>query len=278
MNMKRKSKVESRHQSGYVSSFAKNLHEQESREISSGEEINRGDNLERKSNNVTSFAEPDNSLASQQIKQKKQNILKTLDSREREILQKVERKIGRSLNDIEQIDVIDRIIYEPERVILWLEEVETFTTESVATTVLEHREDKIHLEPKAIAALSSSEKIAKAIERAIVDLPVEEGNKLMALLSSKTLAIVTSILGIWATSHFLIVGEIVDIIIALFGGAFLGWNAVALSKDLIGFANAVNAVTEQDIDRSARHLVKVILLTETDSILSLFTNNKTKRL
>ena len=280
MNMKRKSKVESRHQSGYISSFARSLHEQESLETSNDEEINWQDNFERKSDRVESLAEQDNSSTSQQLKQKKQNILKTLDSRERKILQKVEKKIGRPLNDLEQIDAIDRIIYEPERIISWLEEVEkeSTTAESVATPAPEDREDKIHSKPEAIAALSSSGKIAKAIEQAIIDLPVEDGNKLKALLSSRTLAVATSILGIWATSHFLVVGEIVDIVIALFGGAFLGWNAIALSKDLIGFANAVNAVTEQDIDRSAQHLVKVISLTETDSILSLLTNNKTKRL
>ena len=258
--MKPKSTAKNAQKNKYINSFAQKLHE---------ETLNDSPN-ERE---LTQARSNEPNYINSHNKQGKQHVLNTLNYREREIFQKVEHKVGRPLNDLETIDAVDRIIYEPEKIVSWLErtdrEIPQESATVTTTTPEENFNRKNQPEPKKIADMSSPEKIYRAIKQAIFYLPVREENKFKALLTSKLLLFILSVLCIWRVSLFFIPEEIVGIGIALLGAAILGYSAIALYKDTIGFANAVNAVTEEDIEKAGKHLAKIMLNTEINLLLSL---------
>lgn len=273
-----------KHRPKYKSSFARGFHEREIREIdktASSEDYNRSDsNREYKSRENTK--DTTEVYTQQQLEHKKLSE-KTLNSQQRKILRKVEQKIGRSLNDVERMDAIEHIIYEPDRTIAWLEEKSTDDTEFAATapeTSTIYTTEIISVE---IQSLSSLAKAAKAIKKAVFYLPLKKEKKFKALLTSKILVTITGILCILTVSQFLIASEIANlqlvfIIMILLFGAFIFWKTSIVFKDLIGFANVVNATIEDDIDVSGKHLAALIIALDIHLILSLFIKHNNKHL
>lgn len=90
------------------------------------------------------------------------------------------------------------------------------------------------------------------------------------LLSPQSLAVVTGTLVVWAASHFLGVGEIVDIILLAVGVVVLGKAVWDLAEALWAFADrALNAKTDQDLDEAARHFARAVTLGGVDLIAAL---------
>lgn len=262
------------------------------------ENYNRRINFVNSGNSTSTSQEQISSSSEQQLEQKKQYQLNILSDRELIILQKVEEKLGRPLDNLETIDTIEYILYEPDRVKNWLEG----DTELIENTkLIENAEliesteptEQIAIETQPIQPIvkeetqsnslekvinmSSLEKITRTIERAIFYLPYEKGNKLKALLSSKTLVGLLAIISTWSVSQFIGIGEIIDIGVIFLGGTFLGWNAITIFKNAIGFANSINATTEEDLDVAARHLVKIVLTIEIDSLVIFFKKNALRK-
>ena len=262
------------------------------------ENYNRRIDFVNSGNSTYTSQEQISSSSEQQLEQKKQHQLNILSDDELIILQKVEEKLGRPLDNPETIDTIEYILYEPERVRDWLEE----DTELIENTKLIENAELIestkpteqiaietqYIQPivkeetqsnslEKVINMSSLEKITRTIERAIFYLPYEKGNKLKALLSSKTLVALLAIISTWSISQFIGIGEIIDIGIIFLGGTFLGWNAIAISKNAIGFANSINATTEKDLDIAAQHLVKIVLTIEIDSLVIFLKKNVLKK-
>ena len=272
-----------KHRHKYKSSFARSFHEeiQETNKTGSSKDYDRS-NLNRKYDVRENANDETEVSVQQQLEQTKLSV-KNLNSREREILRKVEQKIGRSLNDKERIDAIDHIIYEPDRTIAWLEEDTDNTEQSVNNIPEANSNYTIEPIPVEIQSLNSSAKAAKAIRKAVLYLPLKKENKLRALLTSKILATIAGILCILTVCQFLIASEIANlqlvlIIMALLAVAFLVWKASILFKDLIGFANVVNATTENDIDVSGKHLAGFISALDIHLVLSLFIESSNKHL
>lgn len=236
------------------------------------------DNYKRRTNFVNN-RNPTHTSTTKQINSssEQQHQLNVLSDYERTILQKVEDKLGRPLDNLERTDTIDYILYEPDRVIEWLKE-DTEPTEPAENIAIEPqpivKEETQLNSSKKVINMSSLEKINRTIEQAIFYLPKEKGNKLKTLLSSKTLVGLVTIISAWSVSQFTGIGEIIDLGIVFLGGTFLGWKAIAIFKDSIGFANSINATTEEDLDVAARHLVKIVLTIEIDFLVNLFNRNK----
>jgi hypothetical protein len=266
MARKRKTEAQNQHQFSYQSSSANNTPEYNSEQFLD--------------NRIGQSARLEASLTQQQIQQKKQKILQNLNSKERKILKKVENKIGRPLNDLEEIDIIEHIIYDPEKTLSWLQEKNEQQPEKpIAATSAVVSEPEIQSKKQKIVDMNSLEKLAIAIKQAVFHLPVRNKNKIKSLLTSKTLAITLSILLFWkVASHFLIVDTILNISLILLVFLCLGWKIITLHKDIIGFANVVNAVTEKDIDTSGKYLSKILSATRIDIWLSFLPKNKNRQL
>ena len=211
-------------------------------------------------------------MTQHQTEQKKQYQLKRLNRQEREVLQQVAQKLNRPLSDTEIIDTIDYILYEPDRVETWLNNSDLYKAHDPAKQTALLSKKTVN-SAKKVGDMSSLEKVNRTIELAILNLPEEQGNKLKSLFASKTLMGLVALLGVWSASQFLGVGEVVDAVVLLCGGAFLGWKTVAVFKNLIGFANSINAITSEELELAANHLVKLTSTVEINSLFTLFTKN-----
>jgi hypothetical protein len=110
-----------------------------------------------------------------------------------------------------------------------------------------------------VQSLSSQDKIGEAIQRSLPMLPGETQEQLRAMISPESLAIIAGTLIVWAGSHFFGVGEIVDIILLAVGFATLGLSVFSGAEELYNFATtAINAQTEADLDRAARHFASAV--------------------
>jgi hypothetical protein len=110
-----------------------------------------------------------------------------------------------------------------------------------------------------VQSLSSQDKIGEAIQRSLPMLPGETREQLRAMVSPESLAIIAGTLIVWAGSHFFGVGEIVDIILLAVGFATLGLSVFSGAEELYNFATtAINAQTEADLDRAARHFASAV--------------------
>jgi hypothetical protein len=107
--------------------------------------------------------------------------------------------------------------------------------------------------------LSTQDKIAEAIRRALPLLPAETRQQVEALLAPESLAIIAGTLILWAGSHLVGIGEIVDVILLVAGVALLGLSVFNGAQELYLFATtAVNSRSGADLDRAARHFAMAV--------------------
>jgi hypothetical protein len=110
-----------------------------------------------------------------------------------------------------------------------------------------------------VLSMSTQDKIGEAMRRSIPLLPAEAQEQVKALLTPEALAIVAGTLIVWAASHFFGVGEIVDIILLVGGVFFIGLGVFSGAEELYKFATtAINATTENDLDRAAQHFARAV--------------------
>ena len=55
------------------------------------------------------------------------------------------------------------------------------------------------------------------------------------------------------------------------GGIFFGLDAFTIFKDIAGFANAINATTEEDLDKAGKHLADAVAKIGVDLLMTLLT-------
>lgn len=103
-----------------------------------------------------------------------------------------------------------------------------------------------------IAIWSSEDKIKATIQRSKKYLGPVLGQQVDALLEPGNLAIMAATLAIWGGSHFIGVGEVVDVILLLVGAAMIGPAVVDVAENLIKFGKCINATTEEELDIAAR--------------------------
>ncbi len=90
------------------------------------------------------------------------------------------------------------------------------------------------------------------------------------LLTPEALATVAAVLGVWVGSHFVGVGEIVDIVLLVAGVAMIGIAVFDGVEELLSFATtAVRAQSDADFDRSAAHFSRAVSILGIQAVLAL---------
>lgn len=110
-------------------------------------------------------------------------------------------------------------------------------------------------------SMSSADKVAEAMRRSLPYLPGEARGVVESLLQPATLAIVTGTVVLWAGSHFVGVGEVVDIILLVVGAVALGFAVFEGAGALYEFATtSIGARTSADLDRAGRHFARAVTI------------------
>jgi hypothetical protein len=110
-----------------------------------------------------------------------------------------------------------------------------------------------------VALMRNDEKLAEAIRRSVPLLPAAVRDQVLGLLEPASIAIVTSTAMLWAGSHLVGVGEIVDVALLVVGLGLLGTAAFSGAKELGAFAVGVTqARTDTDLDQAAAHFAQAV--------------------
>lgn len=115
--------------------------------------------------------------------------------------------------------------------------------------------------PAAVVSLSTTDKIAEAMNRSLPLLPTEARRTVEVLLQPQNLAIIGATLAVWIGSHFFGVGEVVDVILLSVGVVTLGFAVFDGAAELYDFARfSVNATTDRDLDLAAQHFSRAVTI------------------
>jgi hypothetical protein len=117
------------------------------------------------------------------------------------------------------------------------------------------------------------ERLTAAIERSIPLLPAEVRGKFVALLTPSTFAALVAVLAIWGASHFIGIGEAVDVLLLGVGIVAFSREAIDIGRRFAAFARlATTASTEADIDRAAQQFASAISAVGVDSLIVIVTH------
>jgi hypothetical protein len=130
-----------------------------------------------------------------------------------------------------------------------------------------------------ISSWSSSQKVEEAIRRSTKYMPADFARQVEAMLTPENLAILVGTLVIWAGSHFFGVGEIVDVGLLLVGAFTIGWSIGDVANNLYSFATtAINAQTEQDLDRAAKSFARAVVEGGITTVMALLLRRSARQL
>ena len=124
-------------------------------------------------------------------------------------------------------------------------------------------------QPLNVADMSVTEKLAETMKRAARRLPKSVGEQLLAMVNPTSLFVMVGVLGAYAASHAVGIGVIADAVMAVGAGATIGWQGVSAAKELWGFAQFVNATTEEDLDKAGQHLANFITTIGIDIVIGI---------
>lgn len=121
-----------------------------------------------------------------------------------------------------------------------------------------------------VLRMSSTEKIGEAMRRSLPLLPLAARDVVISMLQPATLAIIAGTLVVWAGSHFVGAGEIVDLILLTVGFVALGGAVWSGAEELYKFTDgSVHAQSEPDLDAAAGHFARAVTLLGISTIQAL---------
>src|SRR5690348_16759954 len=88
-----------------------------------------------------------------------------------------------------------------------------------------------------VSAMSNQDRVAQVLRRSKKNFGPDVGQMIDSLLSPTNLALMTGTLVLWAGSHFVGVGEMVDVVLLAVGAFAIGWSITDVAKDLYTFAD-----------------------------------------
>ena len=103
-----------------------------------------------------------------------------------------------------------------------------------------------------VATWSHEDKVKETLVRSKKYFGAAIGEQIDALVSPLNLGIMVGTLLLWAVSHFVGVGEVVDVILLIVGAAMIGPSIVDVVKNLMEFGKCIDANSYADLDRSAK--------------------------
>lgn len=113
----------------------------------------------------------------------------------------------------------------------------------------------------AINRMSQQEKIVEAINRSLPLLPAESQAIIKSILEPANIAIMVGTLVLWAGSHFIGIGEIVDVILLATGVLILGFSVFGGAGELSDFTTtALKASTDAQLNDAAQHFAKAVTI------------------
>lgn len=122
----------------------------------------------------------------------------------------------------------------------------------------------------AVVSMSETEKVAEAMRRSLPHLPGAARAMVETLLKPETIAIIAGTLVLWAGSHFVGVGEIVDAILLGVGVVFLGLSVFEGAGELLEFARvALRASSSDQLDQAGRHFARAVTILGISTIQAL---------
>ena len=122
---------------------------------------------------------------------------------------------------------------------------------------------------EGVATRSAGERVGEAMKRSLPLLGPAARAEIEKLLTPAALATMAAVLGVWVGSHFLGVGEIVDIVLLVAGVAVIGIAVFDGIEELLSFAMlALKARSDADIDRAAQHFAKAVSILGIQTVLA----------
>ena len=119
--------------------------------------------------------------------------------------------------------------------------------------------------------LSPVEKLTEAVEYSWDYLPAQVAEEIEAIFTPATLATMIGVFGVYVAAHATGIGQAFDIGMLIAGGIFFGLDAFTIFKDIAGFANAINATTEEELEEAGKHLASAIAKIGVDAVMTLLT-------
>jgi hypothetical protein len=109
--------------------------------------------------------------------------------------------------------------------------------------------------------MSIPERIKESILRSLPLIPSEARELAKALVTPKALAEIAATLIIWGASQLIGIGEVADLVLLVVGYVMLGKTALAASKELLAYGEALTeAETSADLDIAAQHFARAVTL------------------
>lgn len=130
-----------------------------------------------------------------------------------------------------------------------------------------------------VATMSNTDRLAEVLRRSKKNFGPDIGQMIDQLLSPANLAIMAGTLVLWAGSHFVGIGEIIDVILLMVGAFAIGWSIVDVAKDLATFADCtINAKIENDLEKAAQAFSHAIVLAGITVIMALLLRRSVKQI
>lgn len=112
-----------------------------------------------------------------------------------------------------------------------------------------------------VVHMSTSDKIAEGMRRSLPYLPAESRGVVESMLKPETMAIIAATLAVWAGSHFLGVGEIVDIVLLGVGVVTLGFAVFEGADAFRNFvSSATGATSNDDLEKGGKYFAQAVTL------------------
>jgi hypothetical protein len=128
-----------------------------------------------------------------------------------------------------------------------------------------------------VAVMPLTDRLKEVLTRSKKNFGPETARAIDELLSPVNLAILAGTLTVWAGSHLVGVGEIVDVLLLVVGAFTIGWSIADVAKDLYTFSErTINARTDADLDAAAKAFSHAIVLAGITVVMALLLRKSAK--
>lgn len=126
-----------------------------------------------------------------------------------------------------------------------------------------------------VASMSSTEKLAEALRRALPHLGPSARAEIEKLLSPEALGVMAAVIGLWVAAHFIGVGEAVDIILCVVGAFTIGLAVFDGVEEVWRFAEGtLSARSSYDLDEAGKHFAKAVSILGIQAVLAVLFRNR----
>lgn len=131
----------------------------------------------------------------------------------------------------------------------------------------------------SVGAMPLEDRFTNVLRRTLPKLPADIQEEFATMLSPAALLTIVGVLVVWAGSHYVGIGFIVDALMLIGGVLFLGWQVWSAASDFYSFLELTYiATTDQDLDRAATHLSNFIAVVGVAAFIAMLTKGAGKRI